>query len=57
MFLTEVECQGYEDSLINCFHKFGDNICDHDEDVYLTCGECEITTLKKLCMDVVYKIL
>jgi len=57
VFLTEVECQGYEDSLINCFHKFGDNICDHDEDVYLTCGECEITTLKKLCMDVVYKIL
>ncbi|XP_065884217.1 scavenger receptor cysteine-rich type 1 protein M130-like isoform X2 [Dysidea avara] len=37
VFLTEVFCKGYENSLINCDHEFGDNICDHNEDVYLTC--------------------
>jgi len=40
VFLTEVECEGYEDLLINCNHEFGDNVCDHDEDVFLTCGKC-----------------
>ena len=41
VFLTEVDCQGYEDSLIHCKHHFGDNVCTYNEDVLLSCGKCE----------------
>ena len=41
VFLAEVDCQGYEDSLIHCRHDFGDNICTYNEDVLLSCGKCE----------------
>ena len=41
VFLTKVDCQGYEDSLIHCDHEFGDNVCEYSEDVLLSCGKCE----------------
>ena len=39
VFLTEVDCEGYEDRLIHCRHDFGDNFCAYDQDVLLSCGE------------------
>lgn len=39
IFLNEVHCKGYEDKLMDCRHKYGDNVCTYDEDVLLTCGE------------------
>ena len=40
VFLTSVQCQGYEDQLIHCRHDFGENICTSNSDVLLNCGKC-----------------
>ena len=39
VLLTNINCQGYEDSLIHCDHEFGDNVCTYNEDVLLSCGK------------------
>ena len=38
IFLTSVQCQGYEDHLIHCRHDYGENVCTYDLDVLLFCG-------------------
>lgn len=52
VFLTQVNCQGYEDNLIQCSHKFGDNVCTYNQDVLLSCGKFEWIRYK-LCL---YKV-
>ena len=44
VFLNQVHCKGYENKLMDCKHKFGDNVCRHNEDVLLTCGEFWLPT-------------
>ena len=39
VFLAEVDCQGFEDSLIYCKHDFGENLCTQNKDVLLSCGK------------------
>ena len=46
MLLNEVHCKGYEEKLMDCRHRYGDNVCNRTEDVLLTCGELSLQIFK-----------